>query len=719
MCMLEHEKEVAIMNSVLAKWKSSNFLAVIVFLQFAAFVTVFFDVPVARQVFCFVYLTFVPGLVIIKLLRLNELSDLEQFLLSIGFSVAFLMLIGLVTNESLFALGFSRPLSLLPLMIIVNAFVLVGGFFACLRSEGVGFWKLKTMRGVLPFAVPLTVVPILSIVGAMWVNIYESNVILLLLLAVVPSVFVIGIICSKLLPSRFYALAVFVIAIALLFHSSLISQYWVPYGSDTSGEYLVFKTTQNNAYWGQSFANSNIARYNSMLSITILPTVYSVVMNLDATFVIKMLYPLLFAFVPLALYCLWRTSFGDKKAFAAAFLLMATNAFYGEMLGLARQMVAMLFFVLLLLVMLSDKMKPSSKVVSFMIFSFALVVSHYDLAEIFLFLILAVWVSSVAMKRFSRNLSVTMILSFFVIAFSWYLFASGSATFDSIVSTANHVLQQLGQFFNPSSRGTTVLIALGLESSPSILNSVSRVFAYLTELFTVVGFIGLIKGRKKRQLKIEYFVLTIMAMTLLAALVLVPGLAATMNMTRFYQVLLFFLAPLCILGIENFARLLFKRRVALGASILIVIVLVPYFLFQTNFMYEVTGSQSWSFPLSKYRMTNTYLRWNIGYFDESEIVGALWLSQNVNVESSKVYADASSVNVVLHGYAMILNTEVLSNVTVPSANATIYLNRANLVDEIGVVLDYFWNTTSISSTLNFANKVYSNGGCEIYETPGS
>ena len=38
------------MSSMLAKWKSRDFLVVILFLQFIVYATVFFDVPVVRQV---------------------------------------------------------------------------------------------------------------------------------------------------------------------------------------------------------------------------------------------------------------------------------------------------------------------------------------------------------------------------------------------------------------------------------------------------------------------------------------------------------------------------------------------------------------------------------------------------------------------------------------------------------------------------------------------
>jgi len=201
----------------------------------------------------------------------------------------------------------------------------------------------------------------------------------------------------------------------------------------------------------------------------------------------------------------------------------------------------------------------------------------------------------------------------------------------------------------------------------------------------------------------------------------VPGLANTMNMTRFYHILLFFLAPLCVLGAEFLVKLVSRRQTQLGAPILLLIVLVPYFLFQIGCVYEITGTQSWSLPLSKHRMDTVFLRSKIGYFDECEVFGALWMSKNVDVENTRTYADAPSLYFVLTSYGMIYrgNMEMLSNVTELSTNDNVYLNRANVVDGVIIGSDLF-NVTSISHILGFASKIYSSGECEIYrETIGS
>jgi uncharacterized membrane protein len=679
-------------------------------LQVITYALVLSNLPVARQIVVFVYLTFIPGFVIFNLLKLEKFSKLETLIFSVGFSVAFLMFAGLLINEFSFLFGISQPLSTLPLIIAINSIILIGGILAYLRSDGIKLLETNTLK-VSPLTLSLVILPILTVIGAMWVNVYDSNSILLLALIIISLVFIIGTISTR-LPSGFYPVAIFVIAVSLLFHSTLISKNWVSYGSDTPIEYFVFKTTQNNAHW--SFGTPVFGRFNSMLSITVLPVIYSNLLNIDATNVIKIIYPLIFAFVPLALYQLWQTYFGKRGAFAAAFLLMAQSTFYMEMLGLNRQMIAELFFVLLLFT-LSKRIKGVKKVGCFIIFSFALITAHYGLAEIFLFFVSAAWILLLMRKRINRNINAFMILFTLVIMFFWYVYTSNAATFNDVVQFGNYVYTQLGQFFDLSSRGSSVLQGLGLESAPNIWNAIGRVSAILTEILIIIGFISLMKKRKNGKPEWEYSTFAVIGIVLLILLIVTPGLSKTLNMTRFYHILLFLLAPLCVLGAATFVKLIRKQRTELYTSILLLIVLVPYLLFQTNFVYEVVGVQSSSLPLSKHRTDGMFLRLRMGYFDESEVTGASWLSKNVDVKNSNIYGDRASALILLAGHGMMgYQVEILSNTTVIPAKAIVFLNYANMVEKVCAGPQYVWNTTDISPTLNYANEIYSNGGCEIY-----
>jgi uncharacterized membrane protein len=308
-----------------------------------------------------------------------------------------------------------------------------------------------------------------------------------------------------------------------------------------------------------------------------------------------------------------------------------------------------------------------------------------------------------------------MVVLFFVIMFLWYIYTSGSATFNSFVSFGQNVYSQLGDFFNPASRGQTVLEGLGLTSAPSFWNVVSRDFAYITEALIVLGFVSIVVRRTDIKFEREYLVFTLTAFVFLIAVIAVPGLANTLQITRFYHILLFLLAPLCVLGAEFLVKPIFKRRTEIIALALLVIILVPYFLFQTGFIYEITRSQSYSLPLSGNRMGPVFLYEQFGYSSDRDVYGACWLSEKVNTENSTVYADIPSALNVLSSYGMVYrpDIEVLSNVTTLSENAIVYLSEVNTVNGVVVGSD-LWNTTSLSHIFNSTDSVYSNGACQIY-----
>jgi uncharacterized membrane protein len=700
------------MNSILARRKSFVFLVIIVFLHFVVYVTVFFNIPIARQVVGFLYFSFVPGFVVIKLLKMNELNRLETILFSVGLSIALLMLVGLLVNESGLLLGISRPLSLTPLLIVFNSLVLVGGVLVYLRNEPVNL-SIQSQKSL--FALFFVGLPILSVLGAMWVNVYGSNLILLFMIIAVVLLFAVGISSEKLLRPKFYFLAVLMIAIAVLFHSVLISRYLVNFGSDIDTEWFVFETVKNNQYWSSVpiFSEVIYNRLNSMLSVTILPTIYSTLLNIDGTQMFKILFPLLFSFTPLALYQMWQKNFGKKMAFAAAFLFIAQTTFYTEMIGLARQMIAELFFVLLLLIIVNERVKPLNKIICFTIFSIALITSHYALAEIFLFFISFALISLVILKRPHRDVNVGMVLLFFALMFTWYIYTSGSSVFDSFVSYGNNVRDQLGDFLNPASRGATVLMGLGIEEVPSIWNAISRAFAYVTEALVVVGLVGLILKRVRINVKTTYIMFSLAAMILLGALLIVPGLANTLNMTRFYHILLFLLAPFCAIGAEVVAKLVPRLRKETAISIVLLIVLIPYFLFQTGFVYEVTNTESWSLSLSMRRMNGYMLYFKLGYVDDFSVFAARWMHTTRDIPDTQLYADIASGGMLMaYGSVYGASITLLSNATSVSTNAIVFLSPLNTIYKTIVTYSYPFNSDQLPFLDNI-NVVYTNGGSEI------
>lgn len=696
--------------------KPNQQILCIFFLQIAANISILFNIPVARQVIGFTFFTFVPGYALIKLLKMKMEGVTETVLFSTGISITFIMLIGLIMNElhSIFAV--QTPLSLIFLLQAINIFTLTCIILAHIRNRNNEPLNINMEKSSILLI--FLCIPALSIIGAITSGVYGDNRVLLFTIIAIAALFVTATISKKDILTKLYPFIVLIIAISLIYHSQMISDKLLGFGSDVAGEVFTQKIVEKNAYWNPMNpypGDQSVGRTYAMLSVTILPTIYSILLNLDSIMVFKLLYSFLFALVPLGLYNLWKNFVGEKFAFISVFLFMSFQSFHGEMLGLNKQMLGELFLVLLLTVILRERKGKTKKIMCSLLFSFALIVSHYALAEIFLFLISFVLIVSILTKKPSRNVTPTFVLCFFIIMFVWYIYTSSSSVFDAFLTFGQRVYNELGDFFNLRSREPEILRGLGLEQPPTVWNLISRIFAYITEALIVVGFIHIILKRTKIHLEKEYFFLVFVSMLFLGALIAVPGLASTMNMTRFYHVLLFFIAPLCVIGAEGIIEFLFRRKDILKTSVLMIMVLVPYFLFQTSLIYELTNSPSWSLPLSKHRMSQKEAYCTFGYGDEQHISAARWLSNEITVRNITIYADSSSRTHELRAYGGIYvgYVETLSNVTQFNTRSIVYLNPSNVIEGTIVGGKYIWNITDLQ-LLNGISNVYTNGGSEVF-----
>jgi len=493
------------------------------------------------------------------------------------------------------------------------------------------------------------------------------------------------------------------------------------FGYDSHLEFYSFKATNNASYWNPTRSHFEIDKGNAMLSITILPTIYSKVMGLDPVWVFKIVYPLLAAFVPLALYQLFLL---HAKKDAAAFLgvfLFITHSLDG--LGSIKEWIATIFYVLLFFIIFSEKIPQSKRKILFIIFAGGLVVSHYSKSYIFMVVLILMWMISFLMKK---NLKVTldMVLLYLSMTFAWYIFTLQGTTFEALLKTFDNVFRSLTtEFANPESRGSTVMTALGLVGPPTYLHLISRIFFYLTVLLILVGFVSAALKFWKERSEFEYFVLVCINMGILALTIILPNLAPSYNMTRFYRTALIVLAPLCFLGSEEIVANLHRLRLAslqrkISALFLTCAVLIPFFLFQTGFFYEVAKVECWSIPLSGYRMPPSEVSGPLLY--GADVSGAIWLSRYTD-KASAIYADIVAWDRALTSYGLIDygRFRALGNTTrTLETGSLIYLRRLNIVHGI-MVGGYLpqWNTTDMQPLLNKLNQVYSNGECNIYKNP--
>lgn len=688
----------------------------ILLIQFLTDVAIILDLSLVRQVIGFIYLTFIPGLALVKLFRLDK-SDLAQTLLfSIGFSTSSVMFLGLLLNELFPLFGVASPLSAWSLMMVMNALVFGCCLLQYLREKDLSAsiaipkWSPK----ILPFAF----LPLLSVIGAIVVN--NGGSIFLFLIVIISFLSLVYVSLGKSL-SGYNSLILFLVALSLLLQHSLITNYII--GHDIHEEFFVFKLTDQSLHWNSwaPSANMNIGKTNAMLSVTILPTVYSQILHVGGDLIFKFLFPFILSWIVIGLYKLYCTQFDRQISFLSVLFFTLNSVFF--MLFSTRQMVAELFFVLLFFVLFDKNLEPSKRLLCYLIFGAALVVSHYSMAYIFLFSVLFIYFFELLFARKANIIKLSYIVFFSVLSFAWYVYVSAASSFNAILDTLNFIYRNLYRdFFNPEARGTLVVSALGGSETYSIWHQIGRIFFYISEFLIVVGFIMLLLNRKNEKwLRREFTVLAFLNLGILFMCIILPNFAASMQVTRIYEIALLILAPLCVIGSKAILTFLRKGRVKqYYASFFLILFLIPFFLFQTGFVYTLTNDINWSIPLSIRNGEFENLELYDSIVNEREVLGAMWLNENVFANSSTrktVYADFIACAHVLTSYGMLIpeEMEILSNATTPDAISYIYLRRLNIVNGI-VEGNYLLNITDFSAQLNGSNRIYSNGNCDIYVT---
>jgi len=169
---------------------SKHFLAIVVVFQVILYLAMFLNLSTVRIVIGAAYLTLIPGLIITKLLKLDNLGTAESIIYTVGFSIAFLMIAGLVINQFGYLAGLNSPLAALPLSLFINTLVLIGAAATHFLRNRPKTTTMTSLDDTLSrSALPLVLLPVLSIVGVYFVNATGNNMVLLIMILAIAAVF--------------------------------------------------------------------------------------------------------------------------------------------------------------------------------------------------------------------------------------------------------------------------------------------------------------------------------------------------------------------------------------------------------------------------------------------------------------------------------------------------------------------------------------------------
>jgi len=682
-------------------WKFSQFIKSIILIQVLLLITCGLslygiNIPVLTQLTGFIYLTFIPGYLILKILKLHNLGNVKSILYAAGLGIISTMLIGFLMNMIFPLFGMLKPLSVIPLVGTMVLYVIILAILSYIMDKDFHNPSFMDTDDLLsPLTLFLCTIPFLAIFGSHFVNFYNNNLISMFLFALIAVMG--GLVGFNKIPGKFYPFIVWIISISLLYANTLISTHiW---GWDIQNEYFLANMVFNNSYWDFNFADA----YNAMLSVVILGPVYFIFTNMDLIYVFKIIYPFLFSLVPLGLYKLFKGQTDSKIAFLASFLFVSSSSFFMILPSAGRAMIAQLFLILILLLILSYRNKSSMFLL--VIFSLGLVISHYSLTYFFLFaLICSLCLLTLfylykefinhkyekftfIMKILKSRINLFIIALIALFAYLWYGFlARGMALrgFTDLFDVAKeYIFKNLGIFITSyflimgtlifvvfllsvlrfrknkikagSENRLNSLIGLILQSKRKyLLAAVSSVIILFMMTFLVgnpqtwvvaaqrylnfaLVFFTL-AGLALTFLNIyktnkEYFVLSIVAMVILITGIFFPIFERSFNITRIFQITFIFLSPFCIIGGIIFFKSIIK---SLSINTSHEKPLKVFSIFLILFMLFNTGFFSVltdnSVPVHLSTESDIFPR-----FNQYEISGAQWL-YNHNV-GGNIYGD--------------------------------------------------------------------------------
>jgi len=728
-----------------SKFEHKEWFAFIISILLVADIAILLDIPFLRQILGFLFLTILPGFLILQILKLNKMDLLEKFILTWGLSISFLMLFGVLINNSLLSIRYETPLSTISLLISFNIVFIVLAIIGYKTNKDSVFSlpNLNLSASEKAFLIVPILFPALSIFGMYIMNTTDNNIILMFMLFLIPTYVAFVCFSNHKFPKRLYPVVIFLISISLLLLMALRSNHVV--GSDVHLEYYFFRTTLGNLYW--SVLGPSVL--DACLSISLLPTIYQSMLNTHSEFLFKILYSLMYSVSPLVIYVLSRKYVGERYGFlASCFFMFQSNFLLTEYNP--RTNTAILFFALAMMVLFSDKIEPLKKRMLFIVFMASCMVSHYSTAYIFFFVMAGTFIGIEILSKkytFKKIISLTIVILFFSMIFFWYSQVTEVA-FNAGVGFIENTLSNLNTFFIEESRQTDVQAMLGEGIiQKGIPHKIEFVFTWLTFAFIGIGIITLIRKYKemsfpelnfkkpeflKDKFEVSYFMIALTCSGLLVAMVVLPYISKY-SLTRMYSVAITILSLFFVIGgivlskNLSFKALLKKQKGGKNASqqtlgkfnqnasqvrayLIILFVLVPYFFCVTGVMYNIFGV-----PRS-ILLNSEGEQYEVMYARDEEVVAAKWLNRHASKEV-KIYTDIGGGAALAAGYEgkpRVMPYFFKKNKTVN--DGFIYLRYVNVVKKkIYVEINNPDNLANFNHLLINTSKIYDNRYSEIYK----
>ena len=324
----------------------------------------------AAQVLLAALMLTVPGVLLLRALRVPG-SAVASFPVYVPCaSIVVLYGTGLAVNMAGPVIGIAEPLRPWPMLAGFELVCLILLAVSANAPPDVAIpWQDLALTGRT--ALPL-VLPLVAAAGAIRLNTGHSNSVALIALCGCALMTVALFAYASRVSISLLAIGLYAIGLAMLWSFSLRGAS--VYGFDISDEYYVLQHVSAAGVWHPSNPDS---AYSAMLSTTILPSELHAITGVSNLMIFKLVYPMLSALFPVAVFYIGRRILSSRWAFAAGALIITQSGFGQELSAIARQEIALVFFTALMAAALETGLPRRRQLPVTILFGLALVVSHY------------------------------------------------------------------------------------------------------------------------------------------------------------------------------------------------------------------------------------------------------------------------------------------------------------------------------------------------------
>ncbi|HTX61099.1 MAG TPA: hypothetical protein VMC48_02215, partial [Methanobacterium sp.] len=225
------------LNQIFRKYDLKLLLITVIFLLIVTDLSILLNIPFLKPVLAFIFFSAVPGFLILLIFPVDKLGTVKRTVLSVGISISFLMIVGLVLNILYPIL--SQPLSFKSVFVTLNLLTILLIGLAYWRNQdnigkNMGFGLDLNGKLASPMLFPF-LFPLLAVLGTNLMNTTQNNIILLTMLILIPVYLISVVYLRERIHFANYPLALWLIGLSLLLMHGLTSNHLL--GIDVHLEY--------------------------------------------------------------------------------------------------------------------------------------------------------------------------------------------------------------------------------------------------------------------------------------------------------------------------------------------------------------------------------------------------------------------------------------------------------------------------------------------------